>query len=55
MGKMAKSLIFKACVLEFARTKLYKLSWCVQHIPYSCRTNLKLLFSYPSLCEKHFN
>ena len=31
-----------------------KLCGCVQHISYSCHTNLKLLFSDPSLCARHF-
>ena len=41
-------------VIEFAQTKLYKTFWCVQHTPYSCRANLKLIFSNPSLCARHF-
>ena len=51
---MAESLIFKARVLESREPNCIKLCWCVQHTPYSCRTNLKLIFSHPSLCVRHF-
>ena len=55
-AKMAESLIFKARVLEFVRTKLYKT--LVVFSTYSIllsHTNLRLLFSDPFLCAKHFN
>ena len=51
---MAESLIFKARVLDSREPNCIKLCWCVQHTPYSCRTNLKLIFSNPSLCARHF-